>query len=95
MPARTVGCGLDTYWPQFAGLRDTLLDYQEVIRKHKERPGLNVIDAGLADDVPKSREIAASLRAAGIGLLVIYVATYFTVVNPRAPCQGFGVLCFY
>lgn len=71
-----VGFGLDTYWPQFAGLRDTLLDYQEVIRKHMERPGLNVIDAGLADDVPKSREIAASLRAAGIGLLVIYVATY-------------------
>lgn len=71
-----VGCGLNTYWPQFPGLRDKLLSYQDDIRRHMEHPGLNVIDAGLADDVQKSREIAASLKEAGIGLLVIYVATY-------------------
>lgn len=85
-----VGCGLDAYWPQFAGLRDTLLDYQDVIRKHMERPGLNVIDAGLVDDVPKSRNIAASLKEAGIGLLVIYVATYSLSSTLMPLVKGIG-----
>jgi len=43
------GIGLDTYWPQFAGLRDRLVGYQNEIASGLSGLGAEVCDAGLVD----------------------------------------------
>jgi hypothetical protein len=51
-PALSVGLfgiGLDTYWPQFRGLRERLLGYQKQIARKIGGCGVRVVDAGLVD----------------------------------------------
>ncbi len=71
------GIGLDTYWPQFRGLRERLEGYQARIH---ERLGRNrkvhIVDAGLVDSPEKAREAAAQFRREGVELLFLYVSTY-------------------
>ena len=44
------GIGLDTYWPQFDGLLDNLLGYQEQIKNKIAGFGVEVADAGMVDN---------------------------------------------
>jgi L-arabinose isomerase len=57
------GIGLDTYWPQFKGLKDKLVGYQDRIRSGLERDGVTVVDAGLVDNLDKSASAAISSAA--------------------------------
>jgi len=52
------GIGLDTYWPQFDGLLDRLIDYQQQIRNRIDGFGVEVADAGMVDNPSKPREPA-------------------------------------
>ena len=52
------GIGLDTYWPQFDGLLDRLIDYQQQIRNRIDGFGVEVADAGMVDNPVKAREAA-------------------------------------
>ena len=56
------GVGLDTYWPQFEGLRDRLVGYQDQIAGRLREFGADLIDAGLVDTPVKAREAAALFR---------------------------------
>jgi len=69
------GIGLDTYWPQFNGLKDRLLGYQARIR---ERLGMasEVIDAGLVDHSSLATEAASTFNRAEVDIIFLYVSTY-------------------
>ena len=70
------GTGLDTYWPQFEGLRERLLGYQARIAEQLRGLGGEVIDFGLLDDPTRARALAADVNAADCDLAFLYVATY-------------------
>lgn len=72
-----VGLGLDTYWPQFAGLKDRLTGHQARIRARLEvEHGATVVDAGLADAPDKAIAAAERFAAERVDLVLLYVSTY-------------------
>ncbi len=70
------GIGLDTYWPQFEGLRERLIGYQEQIGAKLKGFGVNVVDVGLVDNPVKAREAASRLRRGEVDLIFLNVSTY-------------------
>lgn len=69
--------GLDTYWHQFAGLKERLDGYRGTIREKMEAfGGVAVVDAGMADDVDKARAAAERFRHEDVELLFIHISTY-------------------
>jgi L-arabinose isomerase len=71
------GIGLDTYWPQFKGLRERLEGYQsEIARKMREISGVAVVDAGLVDTVEKAHSVGDQFRTAKVDAIFLYISTY-------------------
>ena len=70
------GIGLDTYWPQFKGLKDKLVGYQDEIKIGLEREGVSVVDAGLVDNLDKSDFAADLFVREGVDLIFLYISTY-------------------
>ena len=70
------GIGLDTYWPQFSGLKDKLVGYQNRIRGGLERDGFKVVDAGLVDNLEKSAVAADQFVKEGVDIIFLYISTY-------------------
>jgi L-arabinose isomerase len=70
------GIGLDTYWPQFKGLKERLEGYQASIHARLARPGVEIVDAGLIDNVEKARAAARFFAEQRVELLFLYVSTY-------------------
>ena len=70
------GIGLDTYWPQFKGLRERLEGYQASIHARLAAGGMEVVDAGLVDTVEKARQTARLLAESRVEILFLYVSTY-------------------
>ncbi len=70
------GIGLDTYWPQFKGLRERLVGYQDVIGQRLAGAGVEVVDAGLVDSPAKARAAAELFRREGVEAIFLYIATY-------------------
>jgi L-arabinose isomerase len=70
------GIGLDTYWPQFKGLKERLLGYQAYIAGRLGELGAEVVDAGLVDDPDKAGAAADAFNAAGVDLIFLYISTY-------------------
>ena len=70
------GIGLETYWPQFKGLREKLVGYQERIRAGLEREGVAVVDAGLVDNLDKAAAAAQLFAGQGVELIFLYISTY-------------------
>jgi len=70
------GIGLDTYWDQFAGLRQRLEGYQARIRARMAEAGAIVVDAGLVDTPDKSRAAGELFAREGVTMVFLYVSTY-------------------
>lgn len=70
------GIGLDTYWPQFKGLREKLDGYQRRIGQRLKGRGVKVVDVGLVDSPERARAAASRLRRAEVDLIFLYVSTY-------------------
>jgi len=70
------GIGLDTYWDQFNGLLDNLMGYQKRIKERIESFGVEVIDAGMADNPVKAREAARLLHKSDVEIVFLFVSTY-------------------
>ncbi len=70
------GIGLDTYWAQFAGLRDRLVGYQNRIEERLSGLGATVVNAGLVDDPERAREIGDFFRTERVEAIFLYVSTY-------------------
>ncbi len=70
------GIGLDTYWPQFAGLHDRLVGYQKRIAEKMARPGVEIVDCGLVDNPLAAQDAADQLKREDVKLIFLYVSTY-------------------
>jgi L-arabinose isomerase len=70
------GVGLDTYWPQFPGLQARLENYLTQVHKKLARPGVEVVNLGLIDSVPKAFEAGHRFRREDVDVIFLYVTTY-------------------
>jgi L-arabinose isomerase len=80
MPATTriglFGIGLDTYWPQFPGLKERLEDYLQTVHTKLARNGVEIINLGLIDTVPKAFDAGHAFRREDVDLIFLHVTTY-------------------
>jgi L-arabinose isomerase len=88
------GIGLDTYWPQFKGLKERLLGYQAYIAGRLGELGAEVVDAGLVDNPDKARAAADAFNASGVDLIFLYISTYALshTVLPLAQRTGVPII---
>jgi L-arabinose isomerase len=70
------GIGLDSYWPQFKGLKARLEGYLREVRRLVERPGVVVVNLGLVDTPAKAFEAAHRFRQADVDLIFLHATTY-------------------
>lgn len=70
------GIGLDTYWPQFAGLKERLEGYQTFIHKKMESSQVCVVNAGLVDSVEKAQQAAELFVTERVEIIFLYISTY-------------------
>ena len=70
------GIGLDTYWPQFDGLLDRLIGYQQQIATRLRGFGVELVDAGMVDNTEKARAAASLFQREEVELIFLYVSTY-------------------
>jgi len=70
------GIGLDTYWPQFTGLKERLQGYQRSISERLGGLGADVVDAGLVDSPDKARSAARFFVEKSVDAIFLYISTY-------------------
>lgn len=70
------GIGLDTYWPQFAGLKERLEGFVHVVASRLQRPGVEVVTLGLIDTPQKAIEAGHRFRRDDVDLIFLHVTTY-------------------
>ena len=70
------GIGLDTYWPQFPGLKQRLYGYLTVVENQLKRPGITVVNLGLIDTPEKALKAGHDFRTADVDLIFLFVSTY-------------------
>lgn len=72
------GVGLDTYWDQFEGLYEIMLDKMKTFNTKLEKHSVTVKDFGIIDNAEKAYEVLPKLKAADLDLLFIDMVTYAT-----------------
>ena len=70
------GIGLDTYWPQFKGLKERLLGYQGYIAEQLSQMNMDLVDAGLVDTPEKSRAAARLFVEKNVEAIFLFISTY-------------------
>jgi L-arabinose isomerase len=70
------GIGLNTYWDQFEGLYDRLVNYQSLIGEKMETRDVIVVDAGLVDSPEKAREAGLFLKSHNVEIVFLFISTY-------------------
>jgi len=70
------GIGLNTYWPQFAGLEVRLRGYVEQVAGKLGTFGCEVVNLGLIDTPEKAAVAGHDFRRADVDLIFLYVTTY-------------------
>jgi L-arabinose isomerase len=68
--------GLDTYWPQFPGLRERLAESTERVARKLEAYQVQVTNVGLIDTPERSVAAGHELRKADVDLIFLHVTTY-------------------
>lgn len=68
--------GLDTYWPQFPGLRERLIGFTERVARKLESSQVHVTNLGLIDTPEKSVAAGHELRKADVDLIFLHATTY-------------------
>ena len=70
------GIGLDTYWPQFKGLKQRLEGYVHTVQKKLERPGVEIVNLGLIDNPKKALEAGHQFCSSDVDVIFLHVTTY-------------------
>ncbi|MBC7759954.1 MAG: arabinose isomerase [Phormidesmis sp. FL-bin-119] len=70
------GIGLDTYWPQFAGLKERLEGYLNVVEQKLSEIHPSVVNAGLVDTADKAFQAGRMFKTEDVDLIFLYVTTY-------------------
>src|SRR3569833_1152146 len=68
--------GLEAYWPQFAGLKERLLGYNQKIDARLRGEGVDVINLGMIDTPEKAVTAGHRFRTEDVDLIFLHVATY-------------------
>ncbi|MCF7817173.1 MAG: L-fucose/L-arabinose isomerase family protein [Kiritimatiellales bacterium] len=68
--------GLDTYWAQFDGLLDNLNGYHAQIRDRIGAMDVEVVDAGMVDNVEKAAAAAALFKQEDVEVIFLFISTY-------------------
>lgn len=85
------GIGLDTYWPQFDGLRERLVGYQDQIAQKLQGYGADLTNAGLVDNPTAAREAASLFRRSEVDFIFLYISTYALSSTVLPVVQNAGV----
>lgn len=70
------GIGLDTYWPQFAGLKERLEGCVHQVAQRLARPGVEVVNLGLVDSPDRAFGAGREFRRADVDVIFLHVTTY-------------------
>ncbi|SDK67342.1 L-arabinose isomerase [Pedobacter sp. ok626] len=70
------GIGLDTYWPQFEGLKERLEGYLNVVEQNLSNIHPQIVNAGLVDNTDKAFAAGKLFKTADVDLIFLYVTTY-------------------
>ncbi len=70
------GIGLDTYWPQFGGLKERLEGYLGEVHAKLERPGVEIVNLGLIDTPKKAMDAGHRFRREDVDIIFLHVTTY-------------------
>jgi L-arabinose isomerase len=70
------GIGLDTYWPQFAGLKERLEGYLTVVSGKLARPSVEIVNLGLIDSPEKAMAAGHQFRREDVDIIFLHVTTY-------------------
>jgi L-arabinose isomerase len=70
------GIGLDTYWPQFAGLKERLEGYLGEVSAKLDRPGVEIVNLGLIDSPEKAMDAGHQFRREDVDIIFLHVTTY-------------------
>jgi L-arabinose isomerase len=70
------GIGLDTYWPQFPGLKERLEGYLAEVGAKLGRPGVEIVNLGLIDSPGRALEAGHAFRRADVDMIFLHVTTY-------------------
>lgn len=70
------GIGLDTYWPQFEGLKERLESYLGAVESKLRRPGVEIVNLGLIDTPEKALQAGHRFRQEDVDLIFLHVTTY-------------------
>ncbi|MDG2346139.1 MAG: L-fucose/L-arabinose isomerase family protein [Opitutae bacterium] len=76
MKAGIFSIGLDTYWPQFDGLLDNLNCYHAQIRDRIAGMGIELVDAGMVDNVEKASGAAKLFKQEDVEVIFLFISTY-------------------
>jgi L-arabinose isomerase len=76
MKAGIFSIGLDTYWPQFDGLLDNLNGYHAEIRDRIGGMGIELVDAGMVDNVEKASGAASLFKKEEVEIIFLFISTY-------------------
>ena len=68
--------GLEAYWPQFAGLQEKLVSYNQLIAARLWHSGNSVVNLGMVDTPEKALEAGHRFRQADVDIIFLHVATY-------------------
>ena len=70
------GIGLDTYWPQFAGLKERLEGYLGEVSAKLGRSGVEIVNLGLIDSPEKAMDAGHQFRREDVDIIFLHVTTY-------------------
>ena len=70
------GIGLDTYWPQFEGLKERLEGYLSQVQCKLAAINPQIINAGLVDTTDKAFEAGRLFKTSDVDIIFLYVTTY-------------------
>lgn len=70
------GIGLDVYWGQFEGLKETLEANLELLQSRLEASQITVVSAAMVDNVDKAFAAGKKFRQEDVEVIFLYAATY-------------------
>ena len=70
------GIGLDTYWGQFDGLLDNLLNHIEFVATKLNKHNINVVNLGMIDTSEKAMDAGHEFKRSDVDIIFIYATTY-------------------
>lgn len=86
------GIGLETYWPQFRGLRERLEGYQRQIGALiADQHGVTLVDGGLVDSPERARAVGTLFRQQQVDVVFLYISTYALSSTVLPVAQAVGV----